>query len=36
LIGTLITRADLNQLAKAAGIAIPTAEADGEDTDEAD
>jgi hypothetical protein len=36
LIGTLITRSDLNQLAKAAGVPIPTGEADGEDTDEAD
>jgi hypothetical protein len=33
LIGTLITRSDLNQLAKAAGVPIPTGEADGEDLD---
>jgi hypothetical protein len=36
LIGTLITRSDLNQLAKAAGIAIPTGEAEAEDADEDD
>jgi hypothetical protein len=33
LIGTLITRSDLNQLAKSAGVPIPTGEADGEDLD---
>jgi hypothetical protein len=36
LIGSLVTRSDLNQLAKAAGVPIPTGEADGEDTDKDD
>jgi hypothetical protein len=33
VIGNLVTRSDLNQLAKAAGVPIPTGEADGEDLD---